>query len=162
MAVGVPRFGTILAVHIVAVEANPDPVNEKTEPTVPEVGVTVTLAVTLKIAHSPVGMSFAGVPLTVTFHLMSVVANGPTTKDPVAIPELREHAGEVSKRALGVLVGKGGVVTGHGPVDWYDNTTHPVSTDEKPVPLNDTVAPLVALPGYSTSVPPMLVTVNVA
>jgi len=41
------------------------------------------------------------------------------------------------------------------------NTVHPVSTGLKPVPLNETVAPLVALVGVNTSETPTLVTVKV-
>ena len=86
-----PRGGAKLAVHELAVEVNPDPLNAKIEPTVPTLGVTVTCAVTLKKAVSPSGMSFAGVPRTVMFHLTSLVAYGPTTKLPVATPELMVH-----------------------------------------------------------------------
>jgi len=70
-----PSGGAKVALHSVASELKPDPVYAKIEPTVPVLGVTITLAVTLKMA--PIGgpgMSFAGVPRTVMFHLMSVVA----------------------------------------------------------------------------------------
>ncbi len=70
------------AVQVVARELNPAPANEKTEPIVPELGETVTLAVTLKDAKA--GSSFRGEPFTVTFQFMFVVAIGPTTKLPVA------------------------------------------------------------------------------
>jgi hypothetical protein len=68
----------------VALELNPAPAKLKTVPIEPELGETVTLAVTLKKWNSPAGMSFCGEPLTVTFQFTSVVAIGPTTKLPVA------------------------------------------------------------------------------
>jgi hypothetical protein len=77
-------LGRTVTVHEVAFQLKPDPEKLTTVPFVPVVGVTVMLAVTLKSAHAPVGTSFAGVPLTVTFHLVFVVAKGPTTKLPVA------------------------------------------------------------------------------
>jgi len=68
---GAGKGGVIVAVQDVATELKPEPVNVKTVLTVPEVGVTTTLAVTLNTARS---MSSAGVPLTCTVQLMSVVA----------------------------------------------------------------------------------------
>jgi len=41
-----------VAVHDVAVDSNPDPVYVKTEFMLPEFGVTITVAVTLKTANS--------------------------------------------------------------------------------------------------------------
>ena len=139
-----PSGGAKVALQLVAIELKPDPVNAKIEPTVPVLGVTLTLAVTLKKACSPSGMSFAGVPRTVTFQLMFVVAYGPTTKVPVATPELMVHVEEANSRVLGVT-----------------NTVHPVSTGLKPVPLNEIVAPLAALAGVNTSEAPTPVTVKV-
>jgi hypothetical protein len=75
-------LGTTVTVHEVAFQLKPDPEKLTTVPFVPVVGVTEMLAVTLNSA--PAGTSFAGVPLTVTFHLVFVVAKGPTTKLPVA------------------------------------------------------------------------------
>jgi hypothetical protein len=47
------KGGNIVAVQELAVPLNPDPVNVKTVLTVPEVGVTMTSAVTLNTAHPP-------------------------------------------------------------------------------------------------------------
>ena len=107
----------------------------KTEPIVPELGETATLAVTLRRAHSPTGTSFAGVPLTVMFHLMSVVAFGPTMKLPVATCELIVQVGEVITKVFG-----------------NGTSIQPVSVIEKPVPLKVTRPPLVWLEGKSMSV----------
>ncbi len=63
-----PSGGAKVALQLVAIELKPDPANAKIEPIVPTSGVTTTLAVTLKKAVSPSGMSFAGVPRTVMFH----------------------------------------------------------------------------------------------
>ena len=79
-----PRAGWNEPMQVVAKELYPAPAKLNTLPTVPVLGETVRLAVTLKKCHSPTGMSFCGEPLTVTFHLMFVVACGPTTKLPVA------------------------------------------------------------------------------
>jgi hypothetical protein len=66
------KGGYIVAVQVSAVPLKPDPVNVKTVLTVPEVGVTITSAVTLKMANGV--RSCAGVPLTVRFQGMFVVA----------------------------------------------------------------------------------------
>jgi hypothetical protein len=81
-------LGTTVRLQNVASELNPDPETVTTVPLVPVVGTTEILAVTLNKADSPTRVchpsSFAGVPLTVTFHLTLVVAVGPTMKLPVA------------------------------------------------------------------------------
>ncbi len=100
---------------------------------------------TLKKAKD--GMSFWGVPLTVTFQLMSVVASGPTIKLPVAIDELMEQVGEVISRFP--------TITGEAC------TTQDVSNGENPVPLNVIVAPLGPLAGNKVSVAFTDVTLNV-
>ncbi len=56
-------------VQSTASEWNPEPVNEKTVPMFPTVGVITIVAVTLKEAEA--GISFCGVPLTVTFQVTS-------------------------------------------------------------------------------------------
>jgi hypothetical protein len=48
----VRKGGNIIAVQVSAVPLKPEPVNVKTVLTVPEVGVTMTSAVTLKTAHA--------------------------------------------------------------------------------------------------------------
>jgi hypothetical protein len=79
-----PLGGITVRLQNVASELNPDPEKLTTVPLVPVVGTTVMLAVTLNNAQAPFGISFAGVPLTVTFQLTFVVAVGPTMKLPVA------------------------------------------------------------------------------
>jgi hypothetical protein len=118
-------------------ELNPDPVKVNTVWIVPEGGVTTTLVVTLKSAPmGGPGTSFAGVPLTVTFHLTFVVANGPTTKLPVATVGVTiEQVGAVIKMLFGAA--------------W---TMHAGSDAENPVPLKVTVPPLVAFAGKRINV----------
>jgi hypothetical protein len=72
--------GTIVAVQVVASELKPEPVNVNTVLMLPDVGVTITSAVTLNAAYevkSPVGD-----PITLRVQLMLVVAYGLTTKVP--------------------------------------------------------------------------------
>jgi hypothetical protein len=94
-------LGISVTLHELAFQAKPEPEKLTTVPFVPDVGVTEMAAVTLKIAHAPIGTSFTGVPFTVTFHLTFVVASGPTTKLPVAICELMVHVGDWSSREFG-------------------------------------------------------------
>jgi len=61
-----------VSVHVVARELNPDPETLATVPLLPIVGVTEIFGITPKLALA--GMSFTGVPLTVTFQLMFTVA----------------------------------------------------------------------------------------
>ncbi len=84
-------LGTVPTVHEVAFQLKPVPVKVTIVPFVPVVGDMEMPAVTLKSAHSPTGTSFEGVPLTVTFHTVFVVAKGPITKFPVATRELILH-----------------------------------------------------------------------
>jgi len=64
--------GTIVAVQLVAAELKPEPVNVNTVLMLPDVGVTITSAVTLNPANGV--RSSTGVPLTVRFQSMLVVA----------------------------------------------------------------------------------------
>jgi hypothetical protein len=136
---------------VLAVELKPVPVTLTTVPLVPCVGDRVICAVTLKRAHTPIGMSFAGVPLTVTFQFTLVVASDPTTKLPVATWELIVHVGLLIKR----LFDPGALPAA---ADW---TTHAVSVARNPVPRNVTVIPVGPLVGNSVRVP-FTVTWNVA
>ncbi len=140
-----PSAGKNVPVHVLAAELNPDPLKVKTDPIVPELGETATLAVTLKATNGGLArmMSFAGVPLTCIVQFLSVVANGPTTKLPVATCELIEQVGEVDRSVLGITI---------EPTVTPDNTVQPVSVIAKPVPLNVTTPPFVWLVGNSTSV----------
>jgi hypothetical protein len=95
--------GTIVAVQVVAAELKPEPVKVKTELMVPDVGVTITSAVTLNVANGV--MSSEGLPLTVRFHAILVVASGLTTKVPCAVPEeTMEQVWEVIRLVSSVLV----------------------------------------------------------
>jgi len=89
--------GRIDTVQAVAVElSNPDPVNDTGVLTTPFVGVMVIVGTTVK----PVGTkSPPGLPVTVTVHVLSAVAVGPTMNVPVPVPALMEHAGEVIRGA---------------------------------------------------------------
>jgi hypothetical protein len=79
--------------------------NEKTEPIVPELGETATLAVTLKTVNGCADgiRSFPGVPLTCSVQLMLVVAKGPTTKLPCATcGDVIEQVEELNRLLFGV------------------------------------------------------------
>jgi hypothetical protein len=94
------------AVHVVATELNPEPVNVKTEFTLPDVGVTKTLAVTLntpRVHGDAVPMSFPGVPNICTVQFLSVVAYGLTMKLPSAVcGAVMEQVGELISTVFGV------------------------------------------------------------
>jgi hypothetical protein len=77
---GVPNAGTVTAVQDVAAELKPEPVNVKTVFTVPEVGVTMTSGISVNAAAGV--RSSTGVPSTLTFHEISLVAYGLTTNVP--------------------------------------------------------------------------------
>jgi hypothetical protein len=80
--VGVPETvaGVVVATQVVAAELNPEPVKVNTVLTVPDVGVTMTSGITVNAA--PGVRSFAGDPSTTTYHEISLVAYGLTTKVP--------------------------------------------------------------------------------
>jgi len=138
--VGAPNAGTVTAVQDVAAELNPDPVKVNTVLTVPDVGVTVTSGITVNPASGV--RSFTGDPCTATFHAISLVAYGPTTKVPCAVPGVvTEQVGEVIRLLLGLVT---------TPLNAC--TVHPVSEALSPVPMKVTVAPSTALVGSSVIV----------
>ena len=148
-----PVPGVIPRVHtVLAVELKPVPVTLTTVPLFPCVGDRVICALTLKRAHAPIGMSFTGVPLTVTFQFTSVVASDPTTKLPVATWELIVHV----KLPISRLFDPG---ANPAAADW---TTHAVSVPKNPVARNVTVVPVGPLVGNSVRVPFVVVTMSVA
>jgi hypothetical protein len=144
--VGEPNAGTVTAVQVVAVELNPDPVKVNTVLIVPDVGVTMTSGITVKAAAGV--KSSTGVPSTFTFHAISVVAYGPTTNVPCAIPdETMEQVGDVIRLLLGAI-----------PLNAC--TEHAVSEGLSPVPMKVTVASSVVAVGESVRVGAPEVTVS--
>lgn len=95
-------FGAIPRVQLVAVEAKPVPVTPTTVPLVPVVGEITICGRTVKLADTPTGISFPGVPFTATFQFFSEVAREPTTKLPVATPALIEQLKEPISKLSGV------------------------------------------------------------
>jgi hypothetical protein len=81
-------LGTTVRLQNVARELNPDPETLTTVPLVPVVGVTEIFGRTPKAA---VALSLVGEPTTLTIQSTFAVAVGPTTKLPVATPELMEQ-----------------------------------------------------------------------
>jgi hypothetical protein len=136
--VGLPNAGTVTAVQLVARELKPEPVKVNTVLTVPDVGVTITSGVTVNDAAGV--RSSTGVPSTFTFHGISVVAYGLTTKVPCAIPGVEMEHVELVIRVL----------SDTAPL--YDCTLHAVSDGFRPVPTKVTVDSSTALLGDSVRV----------
>jgi hypothetical protein len=144
----VANVGDVVAVHVAAVELNPEPVKVNTVLTVPDVGVIITSGVTVNDSSGVA--SFTGVPFTSKYHEISLVAYGLTTKVPCAIPGVTMEQVEEVIRVL-----SGAVTT---PLNAC--TLHPVSEGFSPVPTKVTVAPSTALPGDSARVGAPWVTFN--
>ena len=129
--------GTTTALQVVAVDSKPDPVYVKTEFMLPELGDTVMLAVTLNTANCET--SCAGEPLILMVQFFSSVANGPTTKVPVAtVVGPIAHVGELSTTVFWKKA-------------WFWSTpasmVQLVSDVDSPVARKLTVAPFVAFVG---------------
>jgi hypothetical protein len=89
--------GALDTVQPVAVELNPDPVNEATELATPFVGVMVIVGTTVKA--TPGTESPPGLPVTITVHILSAVVVGPTMNVPVPVPALIVHEEEAIRAA---------------------------------------------------------------
>lgn len=93
--------GVTVTVQVVAVEENPEPVNENVDPVVPDAGVTMITGMVVRVAET---MSFPGEPTTWIVHgFLSAVAELLTTKVPVAVcvELLTVHVGEEMIAVLG-------------------------------------------------------------